>query len=197
MSENNCKQPCALFQEKLLEVGNDLKVTCHHHHTANIETEMMEKNAESPAPIPCSSSDIENNGDVGNDGMGTRKRKLFLSPKRFAALGGDKVKRKIAPVQKWRSLIVRDVYRLKRIVAMEVTIEKVKQIAHYAQLEDVNEKMINVWITNIIREELQKYTFDENDVYIMPLGKSVSQQTGYKYIDFLIQRDEDMNNEEE
>ena len=191
-----CKA-CEIIQEQLLEVRDDSQVICEHHHTTNIEIEMMEKNAESPAPIPCSSSNTENNGDVGNDGMGARKRKLFLSPKRFAALGGDKVKRKIAPVQKWSTLTVRYVYRIKRVVAMEVIVKQVKQIAHYAQLEDVNEKMINVWITDIIREELQKYTFEENDVYIMPLGKSTSQQTGFSYNDFLIQRDVDMNNEEE
>ena len=82
-----------------------------------------------------------------------RKRK-FLSSREFNNLADDKSKLRIAPIQKWRSLVVGDVYRIVKVHDKSVTIDGVDQIAHYAEFEAKNEQLINVWLTSIIYEDI-------------------------------------------
>ena len=71
---------------------------------------------------------------------------------------------------------------------MDVIIQNVKQIGYYAEMEDKNEQMVNVWLTEIIKTELEKYSLLMENVYIMPLGLKKSKDTGYFYNDFIIQQ---------
>ena len=54
-------------------------------------------------------------------------------------------------------------------------------------------KLMNVWISDIIEEELRKkYVLESEDVYIMPIGKTMSKKTGYYYNDFVILQDKEV-----
>ena len=54
-------------------------------------------------------------------------------------------------------------------------------------------KLMNVWISDIIKEELRKnYVLESEDVYIMPLGKRKSKKTGYYYNNFVILQDKEV-----
>ena len=63
-------------------------------------------------------------------------------PDRFAKLADMKLRRKIAPIKKWREL--------DRITIAK---GKTKQTSHYAELKTEEGEMINVWLTDIIRNE--------------------------------------------
>ena len=121
---------------------------------------------------------------------GSRKRK-FLSFKRFADLANDKMKRKIVPIVRWTTLTERTPYLAKRIIAIDTVVKGKPKIGHYVQLEDEDQMMKNVWITDIIREDLSKYPLHEERTYIMPLGDTISKETGYPYHDFTILEDKE------
>ena len=53
---------------------------------------------------------------------------------------------------------------------------------------DKNEQIVNVWLTEIIKTELEKYSLLMENVYIMPLGVKKSKETGYFYNEFIIQQ---------
>ena len=59
------------------------------------------------------------------------------------------------------------------------------------ELEDKDQKTLNVWITDIIREDLEKYLLHEEQTYIMPLGDTISKENGYSYHDFTILEDKE------
>ena len=61
-----------------------------------------------------------------SDGPG-RKRK-FPSIKEFAKAGGEKMKRKIALIKYWKKLIELDLYRVKKIIGMDVIIKNEKMV---------------------------------------------------------------------
>ena len=71
---------------------------------------------------------------------------------------------------------------------MDVIIQNVKQVGYYAEMEDKNKQIVNVWLTEIIKTELEKYSLLMENVYIMPLGVKKSKETGYFYNDFIIQQ---------
>ena len=125
---------------------------------------------------------------VGVPTATTKRKRRFPTLQEFAAAGEDRIKRKIAPVVKWDTLKIRDIYLVKRMINMDVIIENIKQIGTYAEMEDKKGQIINVWVTNIIKEELEKYTLQSDNVYIMPLGDLKSQETGHFYHDFIIQQ---------
>ena len=143
--------------------------------------------------VVATSVDVIDSGVSGSStltGVKQRKRR-FPTVQEFAAAGEDRIKRKIAPVANWDTLKVRELYLVKRVINMDVVIEGSKQTGTYAELEDKKQQMINVWLTDIIREELEKYSLYLDNVYIMPLGETKSKETGYSYHDFVIQKYDD------
>ena len=131
-------------------------------------------------------------GDGTQPPLPTRKRK-FLNTERFIQLSDLKTKRKIAPIKKWIELNEGESYRINAVHEIEVTIDEKKQISHYAELFNEEMKLINVWISDIIKEELRKnYVLESEDVYIMPLGKRMSKKTGYYYNNFVILQDKEV-----
>ena len=71
---------------------------------------------------------------------------------------------------------------------MNVIIQNAKQAGYYAEMVDKNEQIVNVWLTEIIKTELEKYSLLMENVYIMPLGVKKSKETGYFYNEFIIQQ---------
>ena len=71
---------------------------------------------------------------------------------------------------------------------MNVIIQNAKQAGYYAEMVDKKEQIVNVWLTEIIKTELEKYSLLMENVYIMPLGLKKSKETGYFYNDFIIQQ---------
>ena len=114
-----------------------------------------------------------------------RKRK-FLSSREFNNLADDKSKLRIAPIQKWRSLVVGDVYRIVKVHDKSVTINGVDQIAHYAEFEAKNEQLVNVWLTPIIYEDILTNNLAPGNVFLKPLGRKKSMESGNEYHDFVI-----------
>ena len=170
---------CKAQQEQLLEDGDGTQVICDHS---------------------AHSSDTDDDGGVGDNTVvvsstemsssSSRKRK-FLSRERFYQKADDKSKRRIAPIRKWRELVVGDVYRVSKIHDIDVNIKGKEQLSHYGEFEDAKESVINVWLTEIIYTELYKYKLEEKNVYIKPLGKRKSMDSGRIYHDFVVVVDDE------
>ena len=178
---------CADYQEHLLDSGDGSQVICEHQLTFD------EEPGTSTSALPTttySSSSKDINATAAE--TSSRKRK-FVTANRFAELASVKLRRKIAPIKKWRELHDRISHRVVQIHSMEVTITKGKKIekkmSYYAELETEEGEMINVWLTDIIHNELSKHNLNEGSVYIMPLGKTTSKSTGRDYFDFAIVQD--------
>ena len=62
-------------------------------------------------------------GRRNNNTVNDRKRK-FPSFNQFAAAGGEEMKRKISPIERWVTLTVKELYLVKRVVEIEVVIKK-------------------------------------------------------------------------
>ena len=120
------------------------------------------------------------------------KKRKFLSSHAFDARAEDKSKRRIAPIKKWRELIVGDVYRVCKIHDMTVNIQGERRVSHYGAFQDSRELLTNVWLTAIINEELLKYKIVDGNVFIKPLGKKKSIKSGLDYHDFVIVTDDDV-----
>ena len=69
---------------------------------------------------------------------------------------------------------------------------KGKQMKHYVELGSEEGNLMNAWITDIIHEEVSKHNLEGGDVYIMPLGKRRSRETGYEYWDFVVLQDNEI-----
>ena len=195
---------CETHQEWLLDNGDGSQVQCDHLTIDDHDTTASPSTSTSPSTqdtstnttststssststtttIPAAAAAIQKSG----------KRK-FLSPKSFLNLGGDKLKRKIKPIQKWSTLTEGTVYLMRRVVSMEVQMKTGPQIEHYVELENEKEETLNVWITKLILTDSKKYDLTDNDVYIMPLGKTISQEKGFEYNDFVILKDNEVIN---
>ena len=183
---------CAEHQEYLLESGDGSKVICEH------ELKIAEETGASTSEL-FSSNSSSIDGDRSSNAVATtaaetksRKRK-FVTADRFAKLADVKLRRKIAPIRKWRELHDRISRRVVQIHSMEVTIIKGKKIekkmSYYAELETEKGEMINVWLTDIIHNELSNHDLDKGSVYIMPLGKATSKSTGRDYFNFAVVQD--------
>ena len=189
---------CEERQQELLEAGDGSQIVCGHLTIADattstaldkesyehsiIDRSAVKATTTSPAVAPVSVDNVSNNG--------SRKQK-FMSFKRFTDLAGDKMKRKIVPIAKWSTLTERTPYLAKKIIAIDTVVNGKSKIGHYAELEDKDEKTLNVWITDIIREDLEKYPLHKEQTYIMPLGDTISKENGYPYHDFTILEDKE------
>lgn len=168
---------CKTDQERLLEDGDGSQVICDHSSDGGEDDNMV--------AVAGSSSSSATETVFSS----SRKRK-FLSREGFYQKADDKSKRRIAPIRKWGELVVGDVYRVSKIHDMYVNIKGKKQLSHYGEFEDAEESVINVWLTDIIYTELNKYKLKEN-VYIKPLGKRKSIGSGMEYHDFVVVVDDE------
>ena len=67
-----------------------------------------------------------------------------------------------------------------------------RETGYYAELETDTESLINVWITSIMLAESENYDLSSDDVYIIPLGKRISQENGNEYHGFVIIRADEL-----
>ena len=181
---------CADHQEYLLESGDGSQVICEHQLKIDEETGASTSELISSS---SSTSDVDRSSTTATPlaaETSSRKRK-FVSATRFAKLADTKLRRKIAPIKKWRELPERISHRVVQIHSMEVTITKgkKKQTSYYAELENEEGEMINVWLTDIIHNELSNHNLNEGDVDVMSLGKVTSKSSGRDYFNFAIVQD--------
>ena len=85
---------------------------------------------------------------------------------------------------KWRALEVGAVFRVLDVV--EIPTKGRSSVGVYIMLETESRETINVWITPIIHEELEKYDITQGTVFIKPLGTKQSNVTGREYFNFAI-----------
>ena len=114
-----------------------------------------------------------------------RKRK-FPSVKEFLNSGDEAMKRKIKPIQKWRTLPERQLYLVRKLIRLPI--KEGKDEGHYVEIEDGEGEMLNVWVTDIIKAELDTFSLEAENVYIMPLGEKTAKESGNKYFDFIVKQ---------
>ena len=181
-------ESCADHQEYLLESGDGSQVVCEHQLKISKDIECLAALSTSSSSS-CMPVVVE---ERSNDVATTRSRKRkFLTADRFAELASVKLRRKIAPIKKWRQLKEKIPFAVLQIHSMEVASsnKKRKQTSFYAELQTEDGEMFNVWITEIIRQELLKYDLEHGDVYIMALGMATSKSTGREYHNFAVVQD--------
>ena len=168
------------LQQSLLESGDGSQVMRDHSIAIDEDENERETGGIALDTVPAGSS--RNNNTV-ND----RKRK-FPSFRQFTAAGGEEMKRKISPIERWVTLTVKELYLVKKVIEIEVVIKKKKQPGFYVELESRDGDLKNVWISEMIREGLDKFAIEEGDTYIMPLGLRESKENpGQTYHNFAIQ----------
>ena len=179
---------CEERQQALLEAGDGSQIVCGH---VIVDKEAVLKISSSSS---CSgySKDVAIPPTPQDVKIEPGKKRRFASSKELFKRASEQIKRKIKPIQKWTTLPEGVSFLMKRVVEVEVQMATGPQMGYYAELEDENEETINVWISEIMRTESKKHTLTDNDVYIIPLGKTVSKATKFEYNDFVILKDSDM-----
>ena len=180
---------CADHQEYLLESGDSSQVICMHQLKIDEETGV----STSALLSSSSTSDADRSSNATSAtaaDTASRKRK-FVTADRFAELADMKLRRKIAPIKKWRQLKEKIPFAVLQIHSMKVASikGKKKQTSFYAELQTEDGEIFNVWITEIIHQELLKYNLEHGGVYIMALGKATSKSTGHEYYNFAVVQD--------
>ena len=132
------------------------------------------------------------------------KKQIYLTREKLLTVKCDKLRRRLAPIQKWAYLTVGHPYLLKRIIGIPVHKRSkkpgasstapvfVEETGYYAELETETDSMINVWLTSIMLEESENFDLSSNDVYIIPLGKRISQEKQNEYHSFIIVRADEL-----
>ena len=132
---------CNEHQQWLLESGDGSQVICEHLIIDEKETSL------SGIPVATTMNDANKQQQTSSfkqeectiattaaaAAIPSRKRK-FLTPKEFFNLGGNEIKRKIKPIQKWTTLIEGASYLMKQVIELEGD----SQVRHYTEVE--NEK---------------------------------------------------------
>ena len=77
-------------------------------------------------------------------------------------------------------------YRVHKVHEKLIKEEAKKRLSYYAELRDIDENLVNVWVTNIIKDQLSQHKLDEKDVYLKRLPKRKSKSTGFYYNDCAI-----------
>ncbi len=176
---------CVKHQQRLIECGTNVKVICNHLIIDEDAVVPVEETTSSSATTVIAPAPV-----FMKEENSSRKRK-FLTFKKFVDRADEKIKRKIAPIVKWSTLTERTPYLVKNIYWIDTLVNRIPQKATYAELEDEAEVMKNVWLTDIIHNELIKYQLHEGNTYIMPLGQTKSRETGFPYFDFTIIEDKE------
>ena len=60
----------------------------------------------------------------------------------------------------------------------------------YICVEDDEENIMNIWISEMVLENLKEYSVNDENICIIPLGKKKSKHSGYDYNDFVIVKDD-------
>ena len=55
---------------------------------------------------------------------------------------------------------------------------KIHSFIQNVEFEDADETLKNVWLTDIMKNELDNHSLEEGKTFIMPLGPSESKETG-------------------
>ena len=187
---------CFDHQNQLLEDGDGSQVICNCFLPLDdIEVE-DEEEEEAERFTTTTTSTITNNNTSSSSSTGSeigkkRRRRRFLSSNQFNDLATDSVKRRIAPIKKWRDLQLRGVYRVLKVHKILANIKGVEKESYYVEMEDSDETLINAWITDIIRDELEKHSLSSGNVFIKPLGMRKAMSTGQDYHDFAVVIDHD------
>ena len=176
---------CEEVQQQLLADGGGAcgQIICNHQDD---QTMVIEDGAEDDASSVVSTFSATTAAVDMLPKRDSRKRK-FPTMKMFAEAGGDKMKRKVAPIEKWTSLKLKELFLVKRVISIDVIVKKKKKEAFYAELEDADETLKNVWLTDIIKNELDNHSLEEGNTFIMALGPAESKETGNIYHNFAVQ----------
>ena len=176
---NMCRS-CAEHQEQLLEEGDGSQVVCDHLH---IDCE-DDEDAVAAIPVAVVSTSAPSPQSASTPST-TRKRK-FMSVSDFEDRADDQTKLRLSSIIKWIELDLDAIYRVQKVHTKTVQEGDSTRIAYYAELRDATEKLINVWITKIIKEKLVTYNLEDGNVYMKALPKRRSKSTGYLYNDFAV-----------
>ena len=114
------------------------------------------------------------------------KRKI-PSFKEIVLKADEKIKRKLIPIQAWDALTLNKVYAVRSLHEIEVTLKsKEKKWAKYICVEDDKSVMMNIWISDMVTDELEKHSISNENICIIALGKRRSKLTSYDYNDFIV-----------
>jgi hypothetical protein len=177
---------CTAHQNDLMEAGDGSQVFCTHMENFGVSDK------EQSPKIPHDDSattfiDRQIGSESFSSSTSAGKKRHFPSLKEFTDASEDKVKRKLRPLQKWNSLTPHVVYFVKKVVSIDVGGNGISDKGYYAELENRNEECFNVWLTDIIKNELDMYNVCESDVYIIPLGMKKCKESGNSFFDFVVQ----------
>ena len=159
----------------------------------------------SPEYLPAVSPQLpDSSTKLAHTQTAVAKKQKYLTREKLLTVKCDKLRRQLAPIQKWGYLTVGHPYLLKRIIGIPIHKRSKKQpssstkpvfvedTGYYAELETETDSMINVWLTPIMLEESENYDLSSNDVYIIPLGKRISQEKQNEYHSFIIVRADEL-----
>ena len=185
---------CNTRQNDLLEAGDGSQVLCNHmnNFAASDDEEQSTKISRSDASATTfADQQIQSawKSSASNEATtaAASKKRRFPSLKEFTDASEDKIKRKLRPLQKWNSLTTHVLYSVKKVVTIDVGGNGISDKGYYAELENQNEESFNVWLTDIMKKELDTYNVGESDVYIIPLGVRKCKDSGNSFFDFVIQ----------
>ena len=178
-------ETCEEVQQQLLADGEGAcgQIICNHQDDRTL---VLEDEAEDDTSAVLSTFSPTTAAVDMLPKRDSRKRK-FPTMKMFAEAGGDKMKRKVAPIEKWTSLKLKELFLVKRVISIDVIVKKKKKEAFYAEFEDADETLKNVWLTDIIKNELDNHFLEEGNTFIMALGLAESKETGNMYHNFAVQ----------
>ena len=172
------------------------------------EADAVEELSQSPASpefLPASSQSPDSSTkSTQTETVAEKGDKVYLTREKLLTVKCDKLRRQLAPIKKWASLTIGHPYLLKRIISMPVhkksdkpssstnKVGYIKETGYYAELETETNSIINVWITSIMLAESENYDLSSDDVYIILLGKRVSQENGNEYHAFAVVRADEL-----
>ena len=153
---------CKVDQEQLSADGEGSQVICIHLDTSSNVTDnaISDDNNTVVASIEMSLSSSPSSPISLLPSSSSSRKNKFLIREEYYQKADDKMKGRIAPIQKWIELVVGDVYRVSQIHDIVVNIKGKEQLSHYAEFEDAQQSMIKVWLMQIIYEELNNYKLE-------------------------------------
>ena len=187
-------ESCEKDQQCLLDNGDGSQVVCEHVISEESATATSINRCsdimvidEDDDDVLSSSVPLSIRSSSGNT-IKDRKRK-FPSFREFAEAGGDELKRKVLAMEKWSSLTIREPYLVRKAMEIEAMMMKktTKQPGFYAEIENKEGELKNVWVSPMIYKELINYPLEQGETFITPLGPKESKETGYTYNNFAVQ----------
>ena len=185
-------ESCEKDQQCLLDNGDGSQVVCEHVISEESATATSINRCsdimvidEDDDDVLSSSVPLSIRSSSGNT-IKDRKRK-FPSFREFAEAGGDELKRKVLAMEKWSSLTIREPYLVTKAMEIEAMMKKTKQPGFYAEIENKEGELKNVWVSPMIYKELINYPLEQGETFITPLGPKESKETGYTYNNFAVQ----------